>query len=196
MRRIDVLIENMTPPELLWTLAELDVFMNAACCFRVFWRTPQSYKAVYNDPIGAATTVRRRGTRDSSISDRKDREACVGRQVSRLLVIIAVEGDGGFQMTGHQLSTLLRYDKSSIVFVINNRAYTDERLIHDGRYNDIQDWRYYRLPEIYDGVVGEGVHTESDLEDALKRAESHTGPGPLLIEAHLDAMDAPKRSLE
>ncbi len=103
--------------------------------------------------------------------------------------VIALEGDGGFQMTGQEVSTMVRYGRSPIIFILNNRGYTAERLIHDGPFNDIQNWCYHRIPEAYGGVVGEDVHTETDLEAALERAESHTGPGPLLIEVHLDAMD-------
>ena len=103
--------------------------------------------------------------------------------------VIALEGDGAFQMTGQEVSTMVRYARSPIIFILNNRGYTAERLIHDGPFNDIQDWDYHRLPEAFGGACGEDVHTEADLEAALERAESHTGPGPLLIEVHLDAMD-------
>ncbi|MFQ5982293.1 MAG: thiamine pyrophosphate-dependent enzyme, partial [Woeseiaceae bacterium] len=103
--------------------------------------------------------------------------------------VIALEGDGAFQMTAQELSTMVRYGKSPIVFVLNNRGYTAERLIHDGPFNDVQDWSYHRLPEAFGGVVGEDVHTEQDLETALERAAAHEGPGPLLIEVHLDTFD-------
>jgi indolepyruvate decarboxylase len=103
--------------------------------------------------------------------------------------VIALEGDGAFQMTGQEVSTMVRYARSPIIFILNNRGYTAERLIHDGPFNDIQDWDYHRLPEAFGGACGEDVHTEGDLEAALERAESHTGPGPLLVEVHLDAMD-------
>ena len=33
------------------------------------------------------------------------------------------------------------------------------------------------------------LHTEGDLEAALERAAAHTGPGPLVIEVHLDSWD-------
>jgi indolepyruvate decarboxylase len=103
--------------------------------------------------------------------------------------VIALEGDGAFQMTGQEVSTMVRYERSPIIFILNNRGYTAERLIHDGPFNDIQDWDYHRLPEAFGGVAGEDVHTEGDLEAALERAETHTGPGPLLIEVHLDPLD-------
>jgi indolepyruvate decarboxylase len=106
--------------------------------------------------------------------------------------ILAILGDGSFQMTAQELSTLIRYDRNCVVFVINNRGYTVERVIHDGPFNDIADWRYHRLPEVFGGVPGLQVHTEGDLEAALAQADGHTGPGPLLIEVHLDAWDVPE----
>ncbi len=87
---------------------------------------------------------------------------------------------------------MVRYNKSPIIFVINNKGYTCERLIHDGPFNDIQDWSYHRLPQIFGGERGEDVRTEGDLEAALERAENHTEPGPLLIEIHLDPLDVPE----
>ncbi len=106
--------------------------------------------------------------------------------------VIALEGDGAFQMTAQELSTMVRYNKSPIIFVLNNKGYTCERLIHDGPFNDIQDWSYHRLPQIFGGECGEDVRTEGDLEAALKRAENRTESGPLLIEIHLDPLDVPE----
>ncbi len=104
--------------------------------------------------------------------------------------VVALEGDGSFQMTAQELSSMVRYGKNAVVFVVNNQGYTAERLIHDGPFNDIAEWRYHRLPEAFGGVPGEDVRTEDDLERALDRAGRHDGPGPLLIEVHLDPRDA------
>jgi indolepyruvate decarboxylase len=103
--------------------------------------------------------------------------------------ILAFEGDGSFQMTAQELSTMVRFGKTPIIFLMNNKGYTAERLIHDGEFNDIQDWQYWRLPEIFGGVAGCEVRTEADLEEALQRATGHAGPGPLMIEVHLDPLD-------
>jgi len=103
--------------------------------------------------------------------------------------VIALEGDGSFQMTAQEISTLVRYDRRVIIVLVNNKGYTAERLIHDGPFNDIQDWRYHRLPEPFGGVAGEDVRTEGELERALARAENHAGPGPLMIEVHIDPFD-------
>ena len=63
-------------------------------------------------------------------------------------------------------------------------------MIHDGSFNDIPDWQYHKLPETFSGGQGIDVHTEEELEAAMEKASSYTGPGPLLIEIHVDPMDA------
>jgi TPP-dependent 2-oxoacid decarboxylase len=103
--------------------------------------------------------------------------------------VIALEGDGSFQMSAQELSSMARYDCPAIVFVVNNKGYTAERLIHDGPFNDIADWRYHQLPAAFGGT-GMEVRTEGELEAALAVADAHTGPGPLLIEVHIDPWDA------
>jgi indolepyruvate decarboxylase len=106
--------------------------------------------------------------------------------------ILAILGDGSFQMTAQELSSLIRYGKTCVVVVINNSGYTLERVIHDGPFNDIADWHYHRLPEVFGEAPGLQVRTEGDLEAALAQADVHTGPGPLLIEIFLDAWDVPE----
>ena len=84
---------------------------------------------------------------------------------------------------------MARYGMSPVVFVVNNKGYTAERLIHDGPFNDIPDWHYHKLPEVFGGGEGIDVHTEEELELAMERASSYKGPGPLLIEVHVDPLD-------
>ena len=104
--------------------------------------------------------------------------------------IIAVEGDGSFQMTAQELSSIGRYGKSPIVFVVNNKGYTAERLIHDGPFNDIPEWRYHLLPQAFGSGEGLNVRTEDELEQAMEKAANWQGPGPLLVEVHVDPLDA------
>ena len=103
--------------------------------------------------------------------------------------VIVLEGDGSFQMSAQELGTMTRYSKTPLVFVINNLGYTAERLIHDGPFNDIAPWKYHRLADAWGGR-GVEVRTEADLERVLSLAESWAGPGPLLIEVHMDPWDA------
>jgi len=102
--------------------------------------------------------------------------------------VIALEGDGSFQMTAQELSTMTRYGKSAIVFVINNHGYCAERVIHDGEFNDIADWKYHQLSEPFGGT-GIEVTTERQFEQALEVAANYKEPAPLLIEIQLNPND-------
>ncbi|MDY7024360.1 MAG: thiamine pyrophosphate-binding protein, partial [Cyanobacteriota bacterium] len=70
--------------------------------------------------------------------------ACLGAALAapRNRVILFI-GDGSFQMTCQELSTIIRLGLNPIIFLINNDGYTVERMIHDGSYNDIQPWKYH-----------------------------------------------------
>jgi indolepyruvate decarboxylase len=97
-------------------------------------------------------------------------------------------GDGAFQMTAQELSSLCRRQSNAIILLLNNDGYTTERVIHEGPYNDIQPWDYHKLPEVYGGGWGQRVRTEDELEDALNTARA-TNNGPALIEIMLDRFD-------
>jgi indolepyruvate decarboxylase len=82
--------------------------------------------------------------------------------------VVLLQGDGSFQMTAQELSTLLRHECHPVIFLINNDGYVIERLIHDGPYNDIQQWRYHELPAAFGGqALALEVRTEGELGDAL-----------------------------
>lgn len=46
------------------------------------------------------------------------------------------------QVTAQDVSTMLRCEQNSIIFLINNGGYTIEVEIHDGPYNVIKNWNY------------------------------------------------------
>ena len=95
--------------------------------------------------------------------------ACLAQPQKRTLLL---QGDGSFQMTAQELSTLIRHKCTPIIFILNNDGYVIERLIHDGTYNNIQQWQYHKLPEVFgDNVIALEVKTEEDLEEALDVAK-------------------------
>lgn len=102
--------------------------------------------------------------------------------------LLAFIGDGAFQMTAQELSSLCRHKINAIILLLNNDGYTTERIIHEGPYNDIQPWAYHRLPEVFGDGWGRRVSTEGELEDALARACA-SNEGPALIEIMLDRFD-------
>jgi len=101
---------------------------------------------------------------------------------------IVFVGDGAFQMTAQELSTVIRQGLAPVFFLMNNSGYTVERVIHDGPYNDIQGWRYHRLPEVFGGGWSCEVRTEGDLETALERA-GRERDALAFIEVHVDPQD-------
>ncbi|KAI6698491.1 hypothetical protein NL676_018610 [Syzygium grande] len=91
--------------------------------------------------------------------------------------LIACIGDGSFQVTAQDVSTMLRCGQKTIIFLINNGGYTIEVEIHDGPYNVIKNWNYTGLVEAIHN--GEGkcwtakVLYEQELIEAIQTA---TGP--------------------
>ena len=116
--------------------------------------------------------------------------ACLGAAIAeperRPIVLV---GDGAFQMTAQELSTIIRHQLNPIFFLINNDGYTIERAIHEGSYNDIQPWKYHQLPQVF-GSRGLScqARTEGELEQALEKAKYHDN-GLSFIEIHLDRLD-------
>ncbi len=99
-------------------------------------------------------------------------------------------GDGAFQVTGQELSTIIRYQLKPVIFLLNNDGYTIERVICERPYNDIQRWHYHKLVEVFGGGLGLDVRTEGELETALARAA--TADGVVFIEVHTERMDCPE----
>lgn len=115
--------------------------------------------------------------------------AAIGAQIgNRRLRPIVFVGDGAFQMTGMELSTAARNGLNPIVFVLNNKGYTTERIINEGPYNDIHEWAYHLVPQILRKGWGCEVHTEGELEEALLTATSNR-ENFSLINVHLDKYD-------
>ncbi len=102
--------------------------------------------------------------------------------------VITFAGDGAFQMTAQEVSTIIRERLNPIIFVMNNDGYTIERLMVDGAFNDLQMWNYSGLPAVFGGGWGCVVKTEGDLEEALRNA-TRRKKELALIEVRLDRMD-------
>src|SRR5262249_3593238 len=118
--------------------------------------------------------------------------AALGAQVARPEArVVAIVGDGAFQMTGMELSTIVRRQMPVIVIVLNNGGYGTERLLHPGdfQFNDIHSWRYHELPKVLGGGTGYDIHTERDFDESLIAAWQDTS-GPSILHVHLSEQDA------
>jgi indolepyruvate decarboxylase len=101
-------------------------------------------------------------------------------------------GDGSFQLTVQEVSTMLRHGLKPVIFLINNGGYTIERcwLGKTARYNDVANWAYAELPKVFDPDTTARsfvVKTVADLEKAL----SAPNDSLIFIEAVMDPFDAP-----
>ncbi|MGR9634330.1 thiamine pyrophosphate-dependent enzyme [Bacillus cereus] len=87
---------------------------------------------------------------------------------------ILIIGDGSFQLTVQELSTMLRQNLKPIIFLINNNGYTVERAIHGQNepYNDIQMWEYTKLAKVF-GTEEKSltckVENETELQEVLTK---------------------------
>ena len=87
-------------------------------------------------------------------------------------------GDGSFQVTAQELSTILRHDHKPVIFLINNGGYTIERgyLGKTEPYNDIANWSYADLPKVFRRDTSARsfvVKTEQGPARRPQRAERH-----------------------
>ncbi|KAL9111031.1 MAG: hypothetical protein Q9227_004464 [Pyrenula ochraceoflavens] len=131
--------------------------------------------------------------RESSIENKKTEPTM--RPWTILLI-----GDGSFQMTVQELSTIIREKLDVIVFLINNAGYTIERCLHgkNQQYNDVSSWRYLQAPSFM-GASDEGdypartcqVKTMGELTDLLKSDMMRDGPGLRMVEVMMEKLDAP-----
>ncbi|KAE8390411.1 thiamine diphosphate-binding protein [Aspergillus alliaceus] len=111
---------------------------------------------------------------------------------------ILFEGDGSFQATAQELSTIIRKKLDTIIFVINNDGYTIERLIHGmhAEYNDIAPWNYLQSPS-YFGAPSDGAYpiftarasTWGELDDVLSGDSFQHGPGLRMVELVMGMAD-------
>jgi pyruvate decarboxylase len=94
---------------------------------------------------------------------------------------ILFTGDGSFQLTAQEVSTMIRNKLSPIIFVICNNGYTIERLIHgmEDAYNDVQEWKYKELPAVFGARPGSvltyRVESKEQLEGLFKDEEFSSG---------------------
>ncbi len=84
--------------------------------------------------------------------------------------VFAIVGDGAFQMTGMELSTAAQRGMAPIVILLNNDGYGTQRIIMDGKFNDIRRWEYTEVCDVIRAGRPYVVHTKGELDDALTEA--------------------------
>lgn len=106
-------------------------------------------------------------------------------------------GDGSFQLTAQEVSTMVRLGLRVTLFVLCNEGYTIERFIHgvDAEYNDVADWRYKDLPAAFGASEKDArtfaVRTKAELDVLLRDEAFRQGRRLQFVEVHVPKMDAP-----
>jgi pyruvate decarboxylase len=113
--------------------------------------------------------------------------------------LVAVIGDGSFQLTAQEVANMIRYRQEVLIFLVNNRGYVVESAIHDGPYNYIKNWDYAGLIDAWNADDGHGLGlkaaTGKELAEAIGRARRHMN-GPVLIECQIAHDDCSPMLLE
>ena len=118
--------------------------------------------------------------------------SAIGAQVARPgELVIDIAGDGSFEMTLQELSTVQMYGLPVKIVILNN-GYLGmvrqwQELFWEGRYAATSFAPFQ--PSFADvarayGIPGTTVHDRADLEDAL--AEALAADGPALVDVHVD----------
>jgi pyruvate decarboxylase len=105
---------------------------------------------------------------------------------------VAMIGDGSFQLTAQEVAQMIRRMLPVIIFLMNNRGYTIEVEIHDGPYNNIKNWDYAGLIQVFNADDGRGkgfrAANGGELAQAIRAAQDNR-EGPTLIECLIDRDD-------
>lgn len=105
---------------------------------------------------------------------------------------------GSFQLTAQEVSTMIRQNADAIIFLLNNRGYTMEVEIHDGPYNNIKNWDYAGLMDVFNAGEGNGLGLRATTAANSPRRSRKPSPtrGTVLIECALDRDDCTSDLLE
>lgn len=94
--------------------------------------------------------------------------------------VVAVIGDGGFQMTLQELGTIMQFGVAVKILILNNSFLGMVRqwqeLFHENRYSfvNIQSPDFVQVAKGY-GIAGKTVSQRQDLQQALKEMLDHEG---------------------
>ncbi|KAK2592291.1 hypothetical protein QQS21_010011 [Conoideocrella luteorostrata] len=110
-------------------------------------------------------------------------------------------GDGSFQMTAQEMSTMIRHNLDVVIVLINNDGYSIERFIHGRRqgYNDVAPWRYLEAPSFFGApkdTYTASAKTWAELRTILDDDRVNNTNGLSMFEVVMEREDAPPGQLQ
>ncbi|KAG5952434.1 hypothetical protein E4U57_006152 [Claviceps arundinis] len=123
--------------------------------------------------------------------------ALAAKDMGRDRRTILFVGDGSFQLTAQEVSTMLRHKLRVIIFVICNEGFTIERFIHgmDAGYNEIVAWDNKGLVDVFGGTElakKYSVKTKDELESLFADPTFNAAREMQFVELHMPKKDAPR----
>ena len=95
--------------------------------------------------------------------------------------VVAIIGDGGFQMTLQELGTIMQSEVNVKIMILNNRflgmVRQWQQLFHDKRYSfvNITSPNFVTVASGF-GIAGKTVNLREELQQAVKEMLDHNGP--------------------
>ncbi|KAL1633259.1 hypothetical protein SLS58_011169 [Diplodia intermedia] len=111
-------------------------------------------------------------------------------------------GDGSLGLTVQELGTMVQQGTRPIVFIINNKGYTIERIIHGANfsYNDVNRLSYQHLLPLFQhpspDTCYRRVASKQELLAALADPELRDPTQLQIVEIVMDRLDVPWRLME
>ncbi|GFP60231.1 pyruvate decarboxylase [Trichoderma asperellum] len=110
-------------------------------------------------------------------------------------------GDGSFQMTVQEMSTMIKHNLNVVIVLINNDGYSIERFIHGRKqtYNDVARWRYIEAPSFFGApkdTYTASAKTWFELHAILERYKLNNAEGLSMFEVVMEREDAPPGQLQ
>lgn len=128
--------------------------------------------------------------------------ACLGAafastELAKPRRVLLFVGDGSLQLTVQEISTMIRWNLTPYLFVLNNNGYTIEKLIHGPKagYNEIQPWRHQSLLDVFGADKEKSENYQAKTVADVKKlfsSKSFAVPNKIrLVELFFPVMDAP-----
>ncbi|CCK68253.1 branched-chain-2-oxoacid decarboxylase THI3 KNAG_0A05900 [Huiozyma naganishii CBS 8797] len=115
--------------------------------------------------------------------------------------VLLFVGDGAFQITMQEISTMIRWKLTPYIFLLNNQGYSVDRFLHHrskASYYDVQPWHYLKFFDAFgaDDYETRKIVTLGDLRDVMNDKHFCKDDKIRMLEIMLPSTDVPQVLVE
>lgn len=131
----------------------------------------------------------------------KKRKGAPDANIARGRTLLFI-GDGSLGLTVQEIGTMVQNRTRPIIFIINNKGYTIERIIHGAHYsyNDVNPLSYQHLLPLFQHPSPQSCYrrctSKHELEAALADPQLADPSAVQIVEVVMDRLDVPWRLME